>query len=225
MQQKPEGEKYSRVTITLPPGLYQEAKSRCNDTNQSLSTVIGDLLNVWMKGELSTPMHTSINQYIPVDTSRLNELEERVKAISDKIESPIHTDTNQYAQDITDIRARLEALEHERVVIPPVQPEVIPEIPAGPIPPPRVLAPDQVTLPMQPAPDRVTLTDEMRSQIIHQVELLQGGGMSYSQIAGHLGIGKGRITELKQGKLKTISRYQIDTLMSLQSQNHSREGT
>jgi len=75
------------------------------------------------------------------------------------------------------------------------------------------------------APDRVTLTDEMRSQIIHQVELLQGGGMSYSQIAGHLGIGKGRITELKQGKLKTISRHQIDTLMSLQSQNHSREGT
>jgi hypothetical protein len=104
MQQKPEGEKYSRVTITLPPGLYQEAKSRCNDTGLSLSTVIGDLLSTWMRGELSTPITQG-------DNERLTYLEERVKAISDKIESPIHTDTNQYAQDITDIRARLEALE------------------------------------------------------------------------------------------------------------------
>ena len=108
---KPEGEKYSRVTITLPPGLYQEAKSRCNDTNQSLSTVIGDLLNVWMKGETPTPIHTDIHQCTPGDNERLTYLEEQVKAISDKIESPIHTDTYQYAQDITDIRARLEALE------------------------------------------------------------------------------------------------------------------
>ena len=231
MQQKPEGEKYSRVTITLPPGLYQEAKSRCNDTGLSLSTVIGDLLNVWMKGETPPPIHTSIHQYTPVDTSRLNELERQIKTISDKIESPIHTDTYQYAQDITDIRARLEALEQVPLIATKAKENqvksggAVPQISAEPIETRKELAKVAGVSHDTIAPDRVTLTDEMRSQIIHQVELLQGGGMSYSQIAGHLGIGKGRITELKQGKLKTISRHQIDTLMSLQSQNHSREGT
>jgi len=219
MQQKPEGEKYSRVTITLPPGLYQEAKSRCNDTGLSLSTVIGDLLNVWMKGELSTPITHG-------DNERLTYLEEQVKAISDKIESPIHTDTNQYAQDITDILARLEALEHERVVIPPVQPEVIPEIPAGPIPPPRVLAPDQVTLPMQPAPDRVTLTDEMKRRLAEKVKGALDAGSKYADISKSTGVSESQLKKMKSGRLgKDLRKSEYDAVMSLQSQNHSREGT
>lgn len=63
--------------------------------------------------------------------------------------------------------------------------------------------------------DRITLTDEIRQALISHVNKLQDGGMSYKAIADHLGVGKGRISELKSGKLKTLTRSQYGTLMSL----------
>ena len=217
---KPEGEKYSRVTITLPPGLYQEAKSRCNDTGLSLSTVIGDLLNVWMKGELSTPITQG-------DNERLTYLEERVKAISDKIESPIHTDTYQYAQDITDIRARLEALEQVPLIATKAKENqvksggAVPQKSAEPIETRKELA-------KIAGVSHDTLALDERDMLIQKVKELERGGMGVMKIAQAIGIAHGQISKLKnRNKYPDVNLKpeQISALMSLPSQKSSPEGT
>jgi len=63
--------------------------------------------------------------------------------------------------------------------------------------------------------ERITLTEEIRLALTSHVEKLQESGMSYQVIADHLGMGKGRISELKSGKLKTLTRSQYETLISL----------
>ena len=221
---KPDGEKYSRITITLPPGLYQEAKSRCNDTGLSLSTVIGDLLTVWIKGGLPTPMHTSINQYTPGDNERLTYLEERVKAISDKIESPIHTDTNQYAQDITDIRARLEALEQVPLIATKAKENQHSLCQKS----------DKPTIDTKKELAKVagvshdTLALDERDMLIQKVTELERGGMGVMKIAQAIGIAHGQISKLKnRNKYPDVNLKpeQISALMSLPSQKSSPEGT
>lgn len=228
--------------ITPPPihtDIYQytpEDNERINKLEKQIKT-ISDTIN--------SLIHTNSYQYIPVDNERLTYLEEQVGAISDKIESPIHTDTNQYEQVITDLWKRLEALEQERIVIPPTQPEVNPvpdiqeitqpssvdEIPLHEVcnqsgdesipgnreneqPSPVVEMP--VTTPGIPDnQDRIIITDEMRQALISQVDKLQAGGMSYRVIGDHIGIAKGRLSDLKSGKLKTLTLSQYETLMDL----------
>lgn len=63
--------------------------------------------------------------------------------------------------------------------------------------------------------ERVDINDEIRQELISHVDKLQAAGMSYQVIADQLGIGKGRISDLKSGKLKTLTRPQYDTLMRL----------
>ena len=187
------------MTITLPPGLYQEAKSRCNDTGLSLSTVIGDLLSTWMRGELSTPITQG-------DNERLTYLEERVKAISDKIESPIHTDTNQYAQDITDIRARLEALDNKQDNTPEV---IHPHVENG----------------------EVVFDEDLRvyNQVYNRLQALKPG-RTYKDIITMLGLTEDKESMLKKFKngepVKTMSFDDYNKIMNLSpSQKSSPEGT
>jgi len=236
MQQKPEGEKYSRVTITLPPGLYQEAKSRCNDTGLSLSTVIGDLLNVWMKEELPTPIHTDIHQCTQGDNERLTYLEEQVRAISDKIESPIHTDTYQYAQDITDIRARLEALEQVPLIATKAKENLITHTGNGyegcqksdkqEIDTKKELAKVAGVSHDTIAPDRVTLTDEMKRRLAEKVKGALDAGSKYADISKSTGVSVSQLKKMKSGPLgKDLRKSEYDAVMSLPSQNSSHQGT
>ena len=216
---KPEGEKYSRITITLPPGLYQDAKSRCNDTGLSLSTVIGDLLSTWMRGELSTPITQG-------DNERLTYLEERVKAISDKIESPIHTDTNQYAQDITDIRARLEALEQVPLIATKAKENqgTRTDISSN-----LTEATDtRKEVAELAGVSHDTLALDKRDMLIQKVTELERGGMGVMKIAQAIGIAHGQISKLKnRNKYPDVNLKpeQISALMSLPSQKSSPEGT
>jgi predicted XRE-type DNA-binding protein len=71
-----------------------------------------------------------------------------------------------------------------------------------------------------PLPDTpgewIIVTDEIRDQMITRVKELQKAGMSYEKIGKLIGVSKGRITELYQGKMKKIHRPQYEALMSTQ---------
>jgi len=61
----------------------------------------------------------------------------------------------------------------------------------------------------------VMITDDVRSQLVNHLSKLQAGGMSYSKIGTMVGMGKGRFTELHQGKLKKMHREQYEALISI----------
>lgn len=59
----------------------------------------------------------------------------------------------------------------------------------------------------------IIVTDEIRSLLVTRVGDLQKSGMSYEKIGKLIGMGKGRISELHQGKMKKIHRPQYEALM------------
>ena len=61
----------------------------------------------------------------------------------------------------------------------------------------------------------VMITDEIRARIVDHLSKLQAAGMSYSKIGSLAGMGKGRFTELHQGKMKKMHRAQYDALMAI----------
>lgn len=63
--------------------------------------------------------------------------------------------------------------------------------------------------------DWITVTEEIRSQMIARVSELQKTGMSYEKIGKLIGMGKGRFSEIHQGKMKKIRRVQYEALMRI----------
>lgn len=122
------------------------------------------------------------------------------------------------------LTARVDKIE-PRIVVPEVVPKVIPEKE-----PQTPLDHHQITQGSQenehPAPanqdtdlssdDWVMITDEIRAHLVDHLSKLQAGGMSYSKIGTLVGMGKGRFTELHQGKMKKMRRSQYEALLQLQ---------
>ena len=203
-----------KTAISMPEDLYQAVRTRAGD--KPFSTTMCDLIRQALGLEV-IPTNTGITETSIYD--QLRELTARIEAIEQRGVIPLQeqaTGPGAAPGSITEVIPENE----------PVQPEVIPEIPAGPIPPPRVLAPDQVTLPMQPAPDRVTLTDEMKRRLAEKVKGALDAGSKYADISKSTGVSESQLKKMKSGRLgKDLRKSEYDAVMSLQSQNHSREGT
>lgn len=185
---KPDGEKYDRVTITLPPKLFQSVKERCKDTNQSVSTVISELLSTWLEGTLPTQppdtMHIDTHQYISESKTRLDKLENQIKTISEDIKKLMHTDAHQYdpcfsAPEITPTTHPGD--EHDR-----------PLEPVGMIPceNTETIQPEkQVALMMAPD-EKIELNDEQFEALKIRIGELKGIKI-YSEIASILNLSSG----------------------------------
>lgn len=62
----------------------------------------------------------------------------------------------------------------------------------------------------------ILITHEIRDHLIAKLNSLKSRGMSYKQIAEHAGLaGKGRVTEIRNGRRKSLKESKYRSLMDL----------
>lgn len=101
---KEEGLKFKRVNITIEPGLHQTATNKAGDIRVPLSSVIADLLSLWIddkidlngiKPDEQTSIHTDKHQYTPDINQMINDaITPLLRKIADLEQTSIHTDTH-----------------------------------------------------------------------------------------------------------------------------------
>jgi len=204
-----------KTAISMPEDLYQAVRTRAGD--KPFSTTMCDLIRQALGLEV-IPTNTGITETSIYD--QLRELTARIEAIEQRGVIPLQdraTGPGAAPGSITEVIPENE----------PVQPEVIPAvIPANAES--ALAAPDQpdhhlttqcsqVNEQVAPAggDEWVMITDEVRARIVDHLSKLQAAGMSYSKIGSLAGMGKGRFTELHQGKLKKMHRAQYEALMAI----------
>ena len=192
-----------KTAISMPEDLYQAVRTRAGD--KPFSTTMCDLIRQALGLEV-IPTNTGITETSIYD--QLRELTARIEVIEQRGVIPLQ-------EQATGPGAALGSITE---VIPenePVLPEVIPEIPAGPIPHPRALA-----------PDRVTLTDEMKHRLAEKVKGALAAGSKYADISKSTGVSVSQLKKMKSGPLgKDLRKSEYDAVMSLPSQNSSHQGT
>jgi len=76
------------------------------------------------------------------------------------------------------------------------------------------------------APDRVTLTDEMKHRLAEKVKGALDAGSKYADISKSTGVSVSQLKKMKSGPLgKDLRKSEYDAVMSLPSQKSSPEGT
>ncbi|MDX8549623.1 hypothetical protein KHC33_00240 [Methanospirillum sp. J.3.6.1-F.2.7.3] len=199
-----------KTAISMPEDLYQAVRTRAGD--KPFSTTMCDLIRQALGLEVipgnTGTTETSIYEQVRDLTARIEAIEQRgVIPFQEQATGPGAA----YAS-ITDVIPENE----------PVQPEVIPEVIPEKEPqttPGHHLTTQCSQVNDQVAPtdldDWVVITDDVRGHLVNHLSKLQAGGMSYSKIGTMVGMGKGRFTELHQGKLKKMHREQYEALISI----------
>lgn len=202
-----------KTAISMPEDLYQAVRTRAGD--KPFSTTMCDLIRQALGHEVIPTTTGTIENLI---FEQLKELTARIEVLESRVVIPIQyqaTGPGAAPGSITEV------IPENEPVQPQVLPEVIPEKAPQTTPdqPDHHLTTQSSQVNEQVAPidpdDWVVITDDVRSHLVEHLSKLQAGGMSYSKIGTMVGMGKGRFTELHQGKLKKMHREQYEALISI----------
>lgn len=202
-----------KTAISMPEDLYQAVRTRAGD--KPFSTTMCDLIRQALGLEV-IPTNTGITETSIYD--QLRELTARIEAIEQRGVIPLQ---EQATGPGAAPGSMTEVIPENEPVQPEVQPAVIPEKEPQTTPdqPDHHLTTQCSQVNEQVAPaggdEWVMITDEVRARIVDHLSKLQAAGMSYSKIGSLAGMGKGRFTELHQGKMKKMHRAQYDALMAI----------
>ena len=204
---------YAKSAFSIPKSLFDEAKQAAKDRGMNYSEFIVKCIESVLHGQ---PVESGREPGIPSSmVSEISELRTVVETMS----------------------TRIQALEAGTITR---TPEPIPEIPAGPAPTPRTITGDQALLPTEEEtpvippviPDTATrpvnakatqptikLTEKIMSEMRAKIkELYEVRGLNYPtihQMTGHPTSAYSWITEIINGKKKSIYVSTYEALMSL----------